>query len=135
MKRILTILLAALFVLASLPVGLNAERSSSPKFLPSDYEQLNAFLQNETGMPGVSNADVIFDVGDIAQYHGWIYSRIMLFPLQSIRPFSKLPVNLSLKSFPSNTTTGMGLSLLIPLPAKLSVQTLSKPSNQMHTAS
>lgn len=62
MKRILTVLLAALFVLASLPVGLNAERSSSPKFLASDYEQLNAFLQNETGMPGVSNADVIFDV-------------------------------------------------------------------------
>lgn len=106
-----------------------------PKFLPSDYEQLNAFLQNETGMPGVSNADVIFDVGDIAQYHGWFTARIMLFPLQSIRPVSKLPVKLSLKSFPSNTTTGMGLSLLIPLPAKLSVQTLSKPSNQMHTAS
>lgn len=137
MKRILTILLAALFVLASLPVGLNAERSSSPKFLPSDYEQLNAFLQNETGMPGVSNADVIFDVGDIAQYHSWIYSPYYVVPFAKYSPVQQTPGEplLELKSFPSNTTTGMGLSLLIPLPAKLSVQTLSKPSNQMHTAS
>lgn len=51
MKRILTILLAALFVLASVPVGLNAERSSSPKFLSSDYEQLNAFCKMKQACP------------------------------------------------------------------------------------
>ena len=99
MKRILTILLAALFVLASLPVGLNAERSSSPKFLPSDYEQLNAFLQNETGMPGVSNADVIFDVGDIAQYHGWIYSPYYVVPFAKYSPVQQTPGEPLLEEF------------------------------------
>ena len=99
MKRILTTLLAALFVLASLPVGLNAERSSSPKFLPSDYEQLNAFLQNETGMPGVSNADVIFDVGDIAQYHGWIYSPYYVVPFAKYSPVQQTPGEPLLEEF------------------------------------
>ena len=99
MKRILTTLLAALFVLASVPVGLNAERSSSPKFLPSDYEQLNAFLQNETGMPGVSNADVIFDVGDIAQYHGWIYSPYYVVPFAKYSPVQQTPGEPLLEEF------------------------------------
>lgn len=63
MKRILITLLAALFVFASVPVGLNAETPAeiTYTFTETDVQRIRAFLDIETNVPGVTNEDVIDD--------------------------------------------------------------------------